>query len=347
MHSIAARQAARGRFATGFTLVELLVVIAIIGILIALLLPAVQAAREAARQTQCCNNLKQLGIAANVCLEKNGYFPSGGWGNDWGGDPTRGFGHLQPGGWIYNLLSYLELQAVHDAGLSAYGTSTYITANTLQTQTPLAMFICPSRRRCVLYPFSIVPRTFQNMAESDTSGMPSGSRTDYAANVGTTGWDELGSGVSTLAQGDSSTTWYQADSNWNGITYQRSEVSAGLITDGLSCTILYGEKELDPNHYTDGNTYCDDHPMTPGIDNDMYRFTTAVQPSPSVPPLPGVMRDTPGQASQSEFGSAHATTCNFVFCDGSVHKISYNVDAMTFQYLGSRNDNHPVNTTNF
>ena len=83
-------------------------VIAIIGILVALLLPAIQAAREAARRTQCKNNLRQIALACLNHESTHKTFPHGGWGWHWMGDPDKGFGRKQPGGWIYQATPYLE-----------------------------------------------------------------------------------------------------------------------------------------------------------------------------------------------------------------------------------------------
>ena len=97
-----------------FTLVGLLVVITIIGILISLLLPAVQAAREAARRLQCASNLKQIGLATSSFESSCGHLPPDGWGIIWLGDPDHGRDWKQPGGWIYNLLPFVEQQGLHD-----------------------------------------------------------------------------------------------------------------------------------------------------------------------------------------------------------------------------------------
>ena len=132
-----------------FTLVELLVVIAIIGVLIAMLLPAVQAAREAARRMQCSNNLKQLALGSLQIEAAHGCLPSGGWGWVWIGDPERGFGKDQPGGWAYTILPYIEQQDVFDLGKGADTDRVAIMQGRLQI--PITTFICPSRRQAEAY----------------------------------------------------------------------------------------------------------------------------------------------------------------------------------------------------
>ena len=141
----------RGESLRGFTVVELLMVIVIIGILISLLLPAVQMAREAARRGQCTNNLKQL---ATGCLNHESAiktFPTNGWAFAFLGHPDRGVGISQPGGWIYNILPYIEQDSLYRGQAGLTGGSLQTAAATLM-QTPVPPLYCPSRRPPALYP---------------------------------------------------------------------------------------------------------------------------------------------------------------------------------------------------
>ena len=135
---------------SGFTLIELLTVIAIIGLLVQMMLPAVQAAREAARRNTCSNQLRQIGLAAQAHISATGRFPTGGWHWNWVGDPDRGNGEKQPGGWIYNLLPYLEYQAIHDLGARQDPATKRRLAAQMQATAP-ALFNCPSRRDAMAY----------------------------------------------------------------------------------------------------------------------------------------------------------------------------------------------------
>ena len=316
----------RGRTLHGFTLVELLVVITIIGILIALLLPAVQAAREAARRMQCSNNLKQMALACLTHEQTHGSFPTAGWGYGWAGVPERGFKEKQPGGWMFNILPYLEQQSLHDMGTN--GDTNGIN---LRLATPLAAYHCPSRRAAVACP---------NAGNCYFNANPTYvGRSDYAGSGGDQGVSGA-TGPSSLSAGDalSGQGWINIAAPTNGIFYLHSMTTMASITDGSSNTYLVGEKWCDPAHYLDVKTGWDDQSWDCGWDQDTIRWSnnkTAFLPR----------EDQEGAGVGGAFGSAHSNGFNMTFCDGSVQTISYSIDPQVHSYLGNREDNQPISSS--
>ncbi len=330
--SVAGKAAKRGGSIVpsrgAFTLVELLVVIAIIGILIGLLLPAVQSVREAARRIQCSNNLKQIGLAFLNHEEAHGHLPTGGWGWGWIGDPDRGFSEKQPGGWGFNVLPFIEQSALHDLGVGL-GDSEKRTQLRIMVETPLATYICPSRRRAIAYP---------NRHSHYNCDKPSvAARTDYAASMGNSTYTGGGSpGSYATGDGMSEQEWSAYGINYNGISYRRSMITMGDIKDGNTNTYMVGERYLNPDHYVTGNDSADDQNLYIGHDRDIVRDTR-------YPPA----QDQPGWGAQFVFGSAHANGWNVTLCDGSVRSISFSIDAETHSRLGNRMDMLPIDASKF
>jgi prepilin-type N-terminal cleavage/methylation domain-containing protein len=330
------------RRASGFTLVELLVVIAIIGILVSLLLPAVQSARESARSVQCKNNLRQVGAGIKLHEERQGFYPSGGWGWDWVGDPDRGFGVNQPGGWIYNILPFIEQQNVHDLGLGKADSDASAMADAAQmTATPIAMMNCPTRRRAVAYPLTYGGGYNAKNANS----VPKVARNDYAINAGDYQCSEPNAGPGTHAQGDAGGSWPDCQKKYTGISYIRSQVRGSALIDGTTCTLLAAEKFINPLDYLTGNAGADNSSMYQGHDWDVIRWggTATIDPanaSSGTPVAP--LRDRTGGDLLSQFGSAHATGFCAVFGDGSVRQLRYSIDPKTFQRLTNRKDGTTV-----
>ncbi|MDO4576437.1 MAG: DUF1559 domain-containing protein [Planctomycetia bacterium] len=306
-----------------FTLVELLVVIAIIGMLVGLLLPAVQQAREAARQMQCNNQLRQMALACANLESQQGHFPTAGWTYTWAGDPDRGLGKKQPGGWAFSLLPFLEQNALFM--LASNGNpSTPDKAKIAETsQTPLPIYNCPSRRTPKLYTTSSPPTSNANSVSENNRG-------DYAANHGNmASVDGYRSCPGSYTDADKST--YQWPNQCNGTIYGCSEVRISEIRDGTTNTYLIGEKYSDPNSY---ETSCsgDDNGLFSGTDPDNSR-TSALKP----------LQDRPGYTTFPQFfGSCHAGTFGMAMCDASVHRIPYGIDLEVHKLLGQRNDGKAV-----
>ena len=334
----------------GFTLVELLVVITIIGILIALLLPAVQAAREAGRRMQCGNNVKQLAIAALSHESAIGFFPTGGWHQNWLGHPNRGFGKSQPGGWIYNILPFADQGVLHDLGADDSG-MTIEDANAQRISTPLPVMNCSSRRPAVLYDLRYGA---SGMRFRLTNGVVNPvARSDYAMNGGDwmQGRDQYGLSPDSLAIADKQTTWDDM-SRQTGISFQRSQVAMADVKDGASNTFLVGEKYVNVNHYTDGKDVGDFATMYCGGDYELIRWTgilgKAQDEGTSWNNLPRQDKTPIGEGNSAQwFGSAHANVFNMSFCDGSVRPISFTIDGETYRRLGNRMDGLPVDGSQY
>lgn len=320
-----------------FTLVELLVVIAIIGILVALLLPAIQAAREAARRSQCTNNLKQLALAAANHHDVAKHFPAGGWGWWWVGDPDRGLGQDQPGGWAFNLMPFTEEANAYKA--ASDGDANNITTRQKEAMReiinkPLVLLGCPSRRGGARSFPKPVDGNFYAYNAADSPGNPTAGRGDYAINCGDRGNNEADGGPASLAAA--------ATYNWiagttgrirngtylvTGVCFQHSEIAIRHISDGTSRTFLIGEKYLNPENYETGLDGGDNETWCTGFNNDNFR-TTASAPAP----------DTYRVSNTTVFGGIHPGLFYMSYCDGHVESVTYDIELPVYRALGNRRD---------
>jgi prepilin-type N-terminal cleavage/methylation domain-containing protein len=324
----------------GFTLVELLIVIAIIGVLVALLMPAINAARESGRRAQCLNNASQLAKAWAQHETKEGVFPGGGWGWGWTGDADAGVGVHQPGGWIYNLLPYIDQVDLHDLGkgLGPIGSPAKNPLHTQRVAKPLPITNCPTRRASRA--FTMDP---SHPAGYTNYGLPSPAavgRSDYATNGGDKITKPESIGLWSSHCGNKSDCGPASLPNEamlnqmkvmaeayapTGIDYPLGTLTSASIKTGASYCYLLGEKSIDSLKYTSGTSDGDNENEYVGHNQDIARWVIDIP-----------IQDKPGQDNTFAFGSAHSAGFNMAFCDSSVRKMNYSVDAVIHQQLGNR-----------
>jgi prepilin-type N-terminal cleavage/methylation domain-containing protein/prepilin-type processing-associated H-X9-DG protein len=286
-----------GHRRNAFTLVEVLVVIAIIGVLVALLLPAIQAAREAARRTQCVNNLKQIGLAAQTFHDSKRAYPSGRDGDD---DFSIS--------WAFLLLPHMEEETIFKSRVPSEPATA--PANSAAMRTPVPGFYCPSRRNPAA-DRDFVPRG----APAPRSAAAGG---DYAANAGS---QSMNYG---LLSGDQPIP--RIDGTVAGPIFSLSRIKSQQVSDGLSKTIAIGERHVPPippdappdeTHVSQGDTafFCGD--LVETIQRTSKDGLATGNEDPSV----------------EKFGSEHPSLSHFVMLDGHVAPIRDDMNLITFHRL--------------
>lgn len=311
----------------GFTLIELLVSMAIIGILVALLIPAVQQSREAARRTQCKNNLKQIALATILFHDDIGSFPPGRIMPKPGDPQELSCGRDTPS-WLVRILPYLEQGNFADDWDMKENFQDH--PEEVRTRA-ISTYLCPSRRSASTAKIPTV--TVEFTASCGCSGPQtffSGATGDYGGNHGD---------ISPGASGFTSDFYWGG--NGNGVIISsRSLCVAGQprdwidkirnrdITDGSSNTILAGEMHVNAQKI---NQAPDDGTIYSG-----WHFSFSTRIGGIHVPLATNMDYV--DTRLYSFGSWHPGICQFAFADGSVHALSTSIDVKILGNLCVRND---------
>jgi prepilin-type N-terminal cleavage/methylation domain-containing protein len=336
----------------GFTLIELLVVIAIIAVLIALLLPAVQQAREAARRTQCRNNLKQLALALHNYLDTHSAFPPG---NIASGPYSAGGCYIGPTPtgfsgppWsvlvlpyidqapIYNQLNFADKFPRFTNHTSAVGMANFLVLKDV----PLSVFKCPSDagRPAWMNPanaFDGTPRpgheTIPNYLGCMGGGNPPLGSPPRGAPI-----NNENACMSNSATGGI----YGPTIFTNGLLGMNTKRQPRDATDGLSNTIMVAESYAYHLEYLRSwwhtGAYNADRFTNPGM------LVGAAEPINSMEELNALFPTTPGfipnMAAQRVIASYHTGGAQVALGDGSVRFLSENMNLVTLQNLGSMKD---------
>jgi prepilin-type N-terminal cleavage/methylation domain-containing protein len=323
----------------GFTLIELLVVIAIIAILIALLLPAVQQAREAARRTQCRNNLKQIGLAIHNYHDNFNVFPPA------NVEPDPGSGN-RGASWLTRVLPYVDQAPAYNQ-ITFSGTDWTMQSNRTNRNWSISNTLRVPGFNC---PSSTLPATRTQATNSSTQalGAPASITYQLVNYVGIGGSYNIG-GSTNCCPTPSTWTGY-ARSNYNGVIVASNTVGRPVairdITDGTTNTFMVGEQGAFRSNASgqkvndwracawDGGAWSGGA----GGDTDWWLNLSIVRYGINFDSLSG-FGDQAAYHRHTVINSMHTGGAQLLLADGSVRFVTENLDYLLLQAMADRADN--------